>query len=876
MSLSAGFQLGPFQIVAPLGAGGMGEVYRARDTRLNRSVAIKILLADVAGDPDRRGRFEREARAVASLTHPHICTLHDVGRHDGTDYLVMELLEGETLASRLERGSMAMPELLARAMEIADALDAAHRVGIVHRDLKPGNIMLTRSGAKLLDFGLAKLRGDEAPLVDGLTRSSPLTGKGEILGTLQYMSPEQLEAKPVDARTDIFAFGLIVFEMATGRRAFEGSSAASLIGAILRAPTPHVSALAPEAPSGLDRLLTVCLAKNPDDRWSSAHDVLLQLRAIADGALAEGTAAAPTRRRERLAWGVAAIALAAAIGLTAFVATGRSDDGDAAALNVLSLMPPADARFETGDAPQISPDGRHVAFPARDDAGRTWLYVRPRDSLEAQALPGTDDALMPFWAPDSRRIGFFAGGQLKTVSLAGGAPHAIARAPVPRGGTWSKDDVILFVPLPALTVHRISAAGGQATQVPRSDSLLRWFPSFLPDGRHYLFLAQTLDRRETSIWIGNVDSPETTRVVSTRTSAIYAEPGYLLFRREAALVAQPFDPETRTLSGNPIQISDNIGFNAITYQGLFSASRTGVLTYVPATPGTQLEWFDRTGRPLGLAAPPGHYHVLCLSSDDKRIVYEMADASSGNVDLWSLDTSTGVPSRLTFHPAVDFYPVCGPNPDDMAFGAMRGGPPSLFSGTLTAPGGEKALRRTSFPMIPTDWSSKGFIVYSELHPETNWDIMVLAPDRGEPVRFASTETDERSGRLSPDARWMAYVSLESGGPEVYVQPYPPTGGKWQVSKGGGLQPQWARDGRQLYYLAPDRKLFVHDVQATGSSFTLGKGHVLFETRIGGGERGGQGCQYAVTSDGKRVILSRTTDAVVPATVMVNWTKALAR
>jgi serine/threonine protein kinase len=446
MAFSSGTRLGPYQIISPLGAGGMGEVYRARDTRLDRAVAIKSLPAELSGDSERRSRFEREAKAIAALSHPHICTLYDVGHHEGFDFLVMELLEGETLAARLERGCLKIAEVLVCATQIADALDQAHRQGIIHRDLKPANVMLTRSGAKLLDFGLAKLCSGGAPIVNGLTDTAQLTGQGQIVGTFQYMAPEQLERKEVDARSDLFSFGTIVYEMVTGRRAFKGSSQASLIGAILHGSPSPLTQVAPDVPPALERLLALCLSKNPDDRSSTARDVCLQLKGISENRHSgPALGVQQGRLRERLAWGAAATATLAAIALAMVIIVSRGPRAETG-LDLLSVLPAEQTTLAYGEAPQISPDGQHVAFVAGDRSGKSWLYVRKRDSLAARALPGSEEATLPFWAPDSRTLGFFAQGQVKTISISGGSPRTLAPAPLPRGGTWSRDNVILFSP----------------------------------------------------------------------------------------------------------------------------------------------------------------------------------------------------------------------------------------------------------------------------------------------------------------------------------------------------------------------------------------------------------------------------------------------
>jgi hypothetical protein len=865
----------------------MGEVYRARDTRLDRAVAIKTLHAE-SRDPDQRSRFEREAKAIAALSHPNICTVHDVGRQEpstgsgrGVDYLVMELLEGDTLAARLAKGPLEIADVLAFAIQIAAALDAAHRQGIVHRDLKPGNVMLTRSGgarqgplqAKLLDFGLAKLRSEAAPLADAATEA-PLTAKGQILGTIPYMAPEQLEGKPIDARTDLFAFGAIVFEMATGKRAFNESSQASLIGAILHTSPPPITQVMPGASPALERLVTVCLSKDPENRWSSAHDVLLQLKSIAAVQQdAPGPAGSQKRWREPLAWGAAAVAVVAALAIAALMLMGRVTRNTAdAALDVLSVLPPEQTTLDRGEAPQISPDGRRVAFVATDRLGRSGLYVRNRDSLVARPLPDTDGASMPFWSPDSGNLGFFAQGQLKTIAIAGGSPHAIAAAAVPRGGTWSRDDVILFMNVPSLPLNRVPAAGGDAVPVGgAAGPQFRLFPAFLPDGRHYLYLNPRPSASGFVIGVGSLDSTETKELTRSTSSALYA-PGYLLFRRDAALVAQPFDARTLQLSGSPVPIVEDAGFNAQTYVGLFSASDNGVIAYQRPPPGSQLVWFDRQGKRLGAAAPPADYNSVCLSADERWIVYDLADPVSGSIDLWALDVGGDRPSRLTFNPAVDFYPVCSPSAQDVVFASLRDGPPNLYRLLTTAPGNEKALLSSPVAKIPTDWSRDGrLLVFMALNQKTGADIEVVPLAGGPPQTVLATAANEHDGRLSPDGRWIAYSSNESGTFDVYVQPFPTTGAKWQVSKGGGQLPQWRRDGSELFYIAPDKKLIGVSVK-TGSDFSVGEARALVETRISSWER--LGGQYAVTADGQRFLVNTASDTTLPVTLVLNWTAAL--
>ena len=879
MPLTSGTRLGPYEILGPLGAGGMGEVYRARDTRLDRTVAIKTLPDDSSGDPERRQRLEREARAIGALSHPNICALYDVGEHEGTTFLVMELVEGTTLADRLTRGPLPLDEALACAIQIANALDKAHRNGIIHRDLKPGNIMIVRPArqgppqVKLLDFGLAKVGGDNPVIGDAATATSPVTRQGQILGTLHYMSPEQLEGRAVDARSDIFAFGAVLFEMLTGRRAFEGSSSASLIGAILHTAPPPVTGFC-SGPRALDRLIAICLAKHADDRWSSIHDVLLQLQAITGAPEAVAAAVpAPARGRERLAWIAAALAATAALVLAVLLVTNRASSVDAGGeRRVLSVLTPDQAPLVYGEAPLVSPDGRRVAFVVRDREGSTRLYVRELDGSVPQPLKGTEYASMPFWAPDSRRLGFFAQGRLKTIDTTGGPPTAIAAAPVPRGGSWNSDDLILFVSVPTQPTLMVPASGGTPVPVVTAEGVRdsRWFPKFLPDGRHYLYLGGKpgfVDGRRVKV--GSIDGPDTWDLVASNAPAVYAEPGYLLFRRDQALVAQPFDARTFALTGTAVPIADDVGYNAITYQGLFSASANGVLAYQGSAPGSRITWFDRDGRRVGEATPPGDQNNFCLLSGESRIVYEAADLVTGNVDLWTV-AANGVPSRLTFGPLVDFFPVCAPEGDEVIFASLRGGPPNLFRLAVDSPGSETLLLASPTAKTPTQWTRNGLVLFSVLNAEFNWDVHALSLADGSTTPVVTTPAEERNAQLSPDGRWLAYVSNESGSFEVYVQPFPGSGARWQVSRAGGIQPQWAAGGGEIYYLEPDTSLVARTVHVGPAGLQFGEPSVLMTTNVTGWEPNNPTSQYVVSADGRRVLVGSMTDALQSITVMFNW------
>jgi predicted Ser/Thr protein kinase len=879
MPLRDGTRLGPYEIVTPIGAGGMGEVYEARDTRLGRRVAIKIMRPEFAGDANRE-RFEREARAIASLTHPHICALYDVGHQDGVEFLVMEFLEGESLAVRLARGPIPLDDTLSFAVQIADALDGAHRQGIVHRDLKPANIVLTKAGAKLVDFGVARLLEPAVSGSEGITMPPTLTGAGMILGTIAYMAPEQLENRDVDQRADLFAFGAVVYEMATGRKAFEAPSQAAAIAAVLGSDPPPLRSVLPGAPPSLERVLRTCLAKNPDDRWSSAHDVRLLLDAIRSDATGPSAVIAPPRRRGRgeyVAWLVAALAIVAA-GVLAINVSWRRP---VAPLDVLSVLPPAGTTLTTAEAPQVSPDGRTLAFVATDAAGKTMLYVRSRAAVAARPLAETDDATLPFWSPDSLRLGFFAQGKLKTVDLSGRRPAAIADAPVPRGGSWSREDVIVFVPYPDELPRQVPAGGGEVTGValPASVGERRWFPCFLPDGRHYLYLAIELAHRTAAaIRVASLDSTDVVEVTRSGFPAVYAEPGYLLFRRETSLVAQRFDARRLTLEGTPEVVAENIGFNSVGYQGFYSASGNGTLAYVEPGPGFRLAWFDRAGHRAGSIGPPAKFNSLGLSADGRRVVYDAADAQSGNLDIWSLDLGSGVSSRLTFDPAVDFYPIWSPKGDEVLFSSPRDGALSLFRLQVASPGRETVLKQPPGAKIATDWSRDGkFVIYSAFNPKTSWDIFVMPLAGGAaPIPFAATGAEERHGHFSPDGRWIAFTLQQGGLPEVYVQPFPATGAKWQVSSGGGRQPVWSADGRELFFVSPELKLIAVEVTTTSSRFAVGASRVVAETRIAGLERTNHGNSFAITPDGQRFLVIESGDAVTPITIVLNWTSALTR
>jgi eukaryotic-like serine/threonine-protein kinase len=893
MSLTPGTSLGPYEIVGPLGAGGMGEVYKARDTRLDRTVAIKVLPDGFAGDGQRRQRFEREARAIAALSHPQVCALYDVGRAGETDYLVMEYLEGETLAERLQRGALPLDQVLRHAAEIAGALSAAHRVGIVHRDLKPGNVMLTKSGVKLLDFGLAKAASGVpvASLLSELsTESKPLTGEGTILGTLQYMAPEQLEGKEADARTDIFSLGAVLYEMATGRRAFEGKTRASVIAAILERDPPLVTATQPLAPPALDRLVRTCLAKDPDERWQSAHDVASELRWIAEGG-SPGAAAVvvgpPRWPVEGLAWSITAAALLLAAAAVLFHLRRPAVKPQV----VRSLIaPPAGGAFWGSPAVMaLSPDGTRLAFVARDAQGKVSLWLRPLGSLSAQALAGTEDAETPFWSPDSRFLGLFARGKLVRISADGGSAETICDAPANRGATWGPDGSIVFAPRWGDVLYRVPSSGGTPTAVTRLDqghTTHRW-PWFLPDGRHFLFLARGPGEGEekADLMVGSLESQAYKLVVRDASNAAYVSPGYVLFGRGGNLLAQRFDPERLQVAGEPTVLARDIFYaRAVNFVG-FSASQVGILTYTsPPARTSKLTWLDRSGKEIETVTDPGRYAFNHLSPDGKRVAVVRLDPASSVGDVWIHEMGRKGATRFTFQPML-YWMAWSPDGSRIALSGSLKGNFDLYERAAGGEGSETLLARfdSYFWAMPTDWSPDGrYLAFTRIDPKTAWDLWVLPlfGDR-KPVLFLKTPFSETSGRFSPDGRLMAYMSNESGRSEVQVRPFPGPGGRWAVSTGGGGRPRWRRDGREIFYLAPDAKLMSVDIRGDSVNPEFGPPRPLFDLPkvvVDWAFAESASFDYDVGPDGQRFLVNLPVGANEPRpiTLVLNWTAELER
>ena len=886
MTLSAGARLGPYEILAPIGAGGMGEVYRARDGRLGRDVAIKVLPEHLSSSEELRQRFEREARTISQLSHPHICSLYDVGTEAGHEFLVMELLEGETLADRIARGPLPVDQVLRYGIEMLDALDRAHKSGIVHRDLKPGNVMVTKSGVKLLDFGLAKLQPlGPAGALSGITslptvtpRSQPLTSRGTILGTFQYMSPEQLEGREADARSDLFAFGCVLFEMATAVKAFSGKSQASLIGSIMNAEPPPISSLQPMAPPALNRVVSGCLAKDPENRWNTAHDVMLQLQWIAEGGSSAGLpapVAARRKSRERIAWIAAGLAtLAAAALAVGFVRRTPPPS------RVMRFEIPAPEGVTAIDSPRISPDGQTIVFNATDSNGRSQIWVRPMNSVSARPLPGTEGTTRPFWAPDSRFVGFFAEGKLKKIEIGGGPPQKICDAPTGSDGTWSQDGVILFDGRTADPIYRVSAAGGTPTiamtpDPKRNETQVAW-PEFLPDGHHFLFMAFHLKTGENSYRVGTLDSKDSTSLAPAQSLVTYAPPGHLLFVRDKTLVAQPFDTARRKTAGEAVPLAEHVGATGL---GLarFSASRSGALVYRTGESGSRLVWTDRAGKELGTVGESGDYVDFALSPSGERLLVEINDPGTGKSDLWMRDLARGTSSRFTFDPGDETSPLWSPDGKTIVLSSNRSGAFDLYSKAASGGTTETPLLSGGDFKFATDWSRDGrYILYQLRTKKSGFDIWVL-PTFGDrkPIPLVQTPFGESKAVFSPNGRWIAFQGNESGRTEVYVQAFPTAAGKWQISTQGGREPAWSADGQQIYYGDPTSHLMVVDVAEKSDTVEAGIPRPLFQARLQTGVL--VRTHYVPTADGQRFLFLAPLghEALTPTTVVVNWFAELA-
>jgi eukaryotic-like serine/threonine-protein kinase len=882
MSLTPGSKLGPYEVVSPLGAGGMGEVYRARDTRLERTVAIKVLPAHFSEDPLRRQRLEREARIVSSLNHPHICALYDIGRQDGVDYLVLEFLEGEVLADRLERGRMPTEQVVRYGIEIADALDKAHRQGVTHRDLKPGNIMLTKSGAKLLDFGLAKASRplipspspqagpSEGPTLP--TASLNLTAEGTLLGTLHYLAPEQLEGKEADARSDVFALGVVLYEMATGRKAFQGKSPASVMAAILEREPEPITASQPLAPRTLDHLVKTCLVKDPEERWQTAHDVKLQLQWIAEVGSQAGVPAPVTVRRRTsayVAWATAALAIVGALLLA--IAYSRREMPQPAQVLRSSLLPPPKFSFEPYNF-AVSPDAARLAFVAVGPDGNDTLWVHTLSAASAQQLNGTEWAMFPFWSPDSRRVGFFADGKLKTVDITGGAVAILCQAPAGRGGTWNGDGTIVFAPFIVGPLYRVPASGGVSTPVTTTDRQdngqgHRW-PFFLPDGKHFLYhvdWSAPEDKHGNGIYVGSIDSGEPKLISSDLSGNVVYASGHLLYVRDRSLMAQPFSVDRLETTGLPVAIAQqelqkHVGFS----QSGFSVSKNGVLVFQSlADAPSRLIWFDSSGKELD-QLPEGGYRDPSLSPDGRFLAVASDDEHNGRYYVRIYDLARGISTPLS-DKVIYQMPIWSHDGKRITFTAVSGN--ALEEIASDGSGPAKVLLKGA-RITANDWSPDGHLVFMD-HGKGLVHLGVYSAGDGPVTQFEGWTAE---GQFSPDGKWIAYImgAFGRGTNDIFVQPFPGPGAHIQVSSAGGAQPRWSRDGRQIFYIQPNRKLMV-------VSFDPRKGpasapRTLFQTRIIAPNYAL--FQYDVSPDGRFLINSFPSSSSSPLTLLTGWTTIL--
>jgi serine/threonine protein kinase/Tol biopolymer transport system component len=871
-AMATGFELGTYRILGPLDAGGMGEVYRALDMRLHREVAIKVLPAALSDDPDRVARLEREARLLAALNHPYIATIHGLEITGGRHAIVMEMVDGPTLADRLSSGPLPLDLALELARQIAEALEAAHEKGIIHRDLKPANIKLTSAGTvKVLDFGLAKTAvsdEDEVPVTPAIAAAG--SREGNVAGTPGYMSPEQLSGQRVDARSDVWAFGCVLYEMLTGHQTFGGTSISETSAAILERE-PDWDRMPAPVPAGVRRVLRRCLQRDVRQRLHHIADVRIELEEAIDDPddkAARRRAVANLRRTRLLGASTALLALAL-VGM--LIAWSRREPARAPELRVVEITTPRTAEPSSF---AISPDGRRLVFVAEDGA-QPMLWVRDLGAANGRALPGTEGARRPFWSPDSRSIGFFMNSELKRIEARGGAPQTVTYLLAGTTGTWGSDGTILFSSTASPSLRSVNASGGavQVVTTPAAESTGHRHPQFLPGGREFLFFAGGPDAVR-GVYLGTLGSPDVTRLVASDTQGAYVAPGWLLFIRQGTLWAQHFELKTRTTTGEPIAVADSVAFEPIDGTGAFSASEAGVLTYRAGRPTmTRLSWFDRSGNPLGTLGSSEQIGLTSvrLSPDGRRVAVERS--LQRETDVWLLDSLRQ--SRFTHGPdgTLARLPLWSPDGTRIAFESVRASTVTLSAKPSGADGPEDVLFASPETKIPCDWSTDGrFVVYYVPNPKSGTDLWVLPQDTRVPFIFLRTDANELWGQFSPDGRWMAYQSNETGRYEIYVRPFPSRGGATPVSTGGGVYPRWSRDGNELYFIAPDAKMMAVPIRTTATTLDAGGPAALFQTRrLGGGSNViGRSHQYDVAADGRFLINVDVELTATPITVVLNW------
>ncbi len=887
MTLASGTKLGPYQIAAPIGAGGMGEVYRARDTRLDRTVALKILPAHLSESPEARQRFDREARAISSLSHPNICHLYDIGKQDGISYLVMEYLEGETLGERLRKGRLPLEQVYRVGAEICQGLEQAHRTGVIHRDLKPGNIMLTKSGAKLMDFGLAK--APAAPLGNSsgsntlATMSQPLTTEGTIVGTVQYMAPEQLEGKEADKRSDIFALGSVLYEMVTGRRAFEGKTTASTIASILAVEPKPLRAMQPLSPPALEHVIATCIAKDPDERWQSCADVSRQLEWVAKG---PKTAEISSRSR-RLLWAL----LAAGVMIAAAFLLGTRWSKVSARSSQFEVNPPPNTYFNfrgLSGPPVPSPDGSKIAFVAftQGKTGTAGLWLRSLDSTEARFLPGTEGAIYPFWSPDGKFLAFFAGGKLKKLDLSGGNAIPVCEVLEGRDGTWSTDGVILFGTRSG-SLFRVDASGGKPVQLTSLDEARHEtshrFPHFLPDQKHFLFVAQAPQIPTARVFVASLDSPKPVMLEDVTSIAMFSN-NHLLYVLDNSLLIRGFDPGTLRFTGEPVIIAEHVqndpqfNFAAFSVSGSTLIYQTGAVVA-----GTRLVFYNRSGRQTVVSEEKDLLQTVMLSPKEDQMAASLGITSGQLNDVWVFDLRKNTNAKLTFDQH-SFSPVWSPDGKRLAFDRVDADGDTIIAKDVSGSGAEEVLFKlpiqrgnaggesTPQKIYPIGWTPDGrLLIY-----RGPGEVCALALDDGrKSTSLFSTKMGWAGVALSPDGRWLAYSSQESGLPEIYVVPFHTapegtpsiSGGKWQVSNGGGTQPAWRGDGKELFFTnSSSQTLMSSSLSITSDHFQSDKPQPLFDL-----EAHPISNYYAVTRDGQKIYMATYgPGSTAPFTVTTNW------
>ena len=874
-SVAAGSRLGPYEIVARIGGGGMGEVFRARDTRLDRTVAIKILPAEFADNAELRTRFEREARAISQISHPHICALHDVGRAEGVEYLVLEFLEGEPLSERIEKGPLSIAEVLRFGSQIASALACAHRAGIVHRDLKPANVMITKSGAKLLDFGVARSAPPLSPPTgEDETVAKPLTQVGMILGTIRYMSPEQLAGEEVDARTDIFALGAVLYEALTGVRAFDGKSKTSVITAVLSGSPRPVTALRPTVPAALEHVVTKCLAREREQRWESAADVASELEWIAASSTGESPSAsmaaakAPRRTATLVTLAVAVIAILASMAGGIFLLRRLRLAEQPVRSELLVDEPMTPALF---GAVALSPDSSQLLLLV-GPSGKPSIAVRNLETGETKKLAGTEGGIFPFWSPDSRRIGFFAGGKLKTIAASGGSIQTLCDAKQGRGGSWGKSGWIVFSPDLFSPIHKVGEGGGTSVPVTHFDSRgSHRQPMFLPDGKRFLF-AERIGNVDV-LFAGSIDSNLQKRVVENASNAAYAR-GRLFFVREGNLVSQPFDPAKLEVTGTLTPVADHIEYFKVRSIGNFSVTETKMVYVGEASESSEIVVYDRNGRAGQIPANPANYRILDISPDDRTLAVAISEHFEQG-DVWLVQLEGGTKSRFSFTDAGALSGVFSPDGTRFAMSSGAYGQDITINVRSLVSNDAQKILDTRGACIVTGWSRDGrYLIVTTQDVKTGFDVSKIDIAARTITPVVHGPADELAPALSPNGKWLAYVSTESGAPEVYLTTFPAGEGKWQATQDGGNAPRWSRDGKQLLYAKGDRVMAVdfHEgvMPQFGSARTLPANIVSDRIFVG------SYTPYVVTSDGRFI----TTQPVGPTQptihLVTNWNDIVGR